>query len=380
MRFSSNDIMFFFGAGASAPFGIPTMKQFVGNFENYLNENADKDERELYSDIKSTLEKKIHRPPDLEAVFTVIDGIISYDNPEKLGMFSLYFATQFKDNFPSKDHVVISQNLKRKFQSFIKENCAIPDSAYELIGKVYKDFFQRIELESSPEKEQYPFAYNSNWTLFTTNYDLCLEYYFFEVAGIGIDTGFEWNYRRKIGVLDPLKLLEEGTGEIKLFKLHGSVNWQIEEKTRKVIERMEKGSSLIGRKYVGELMLYPIAEKQLYFEPYISMLVRLNRELERKNVWIVIGYSFNDLVIRSIFLKHSSEKKHLILVHPNAEAILNQRLSGIKSKISPIQQHFGLCEKKTISGLGSQTFSQVNHQIMHKLVDGEPRFRWDQFP
>jgi hypothetical protein len=143
---------------------------------------------------------------------------------------------------------------------------------------------------------------------------------------------------------------------------------------------MEKGSSLIGRKYVGELMLYPIAEKQLYFEPYISMLVRLNRELERKNVWIVIGYSFNDLVIKSIFLKHSTEKKHLILVHPNAEAILNQRLSGIKSKISPIQQHFGLCEKKTISGLGSQTFSQVNHQIMHKLVDGEPRFRWDQFP
>ena len=71
--------MFFFGAGASAPFGIPTMKQFVGNFENYLNENADKDERELYSDIKSTLEKKIHRPPDLEAVFTVIDGIISYE-------------------------------------------------------------------------------------------------------------------------------------------------------------------------------------------------------------------------------------------------------------------------------------------------------------
>ena len=175
-------------------------------------------------------------------------------------------------------------------------------------------------------------------------------------------------------------MLEEGTGEIKLFKLHGSVNWQIEEKTRKVIERMEKGSSMIGRKYVGELMLYPIAEKELYFEPYISMLVRLNRELERKNIWIVIGYSFNDLVIRSIFLKHSSENKHLVLVHPHADVVLNQRLRGIKSKNSPIKQYFGLSEKKALSGLGSQTFSQVNHQMMHKILDGEPRFKWDQFP
>ena len=47
--------------------------------------------------------------------------------------------------------------------------------------------------------------------------------------------------------------------------------------------------------------MYPIAEKELYLEPYISMLVRLNRELKRKKVWLVIGYSFNDPVIQEIF-------------------------------------------------------------------------------
>ena len=88
MRFDPTNVVFFFGAGTSAPFGIPTMKQFVLDFEDFLNNNSGIKERELYSDIKKTLEEKIHRPPDLEAVFTVIDGIINYDNPEKLGMFS----------------------------------------------------------------------------------------------------------------------------------------------------------------------------------------------------------------------------------------------------------------------------------------------------
>jgi hypothetical protein len=98
----SNDVVFFFGAGASAPFGIPTMGQFVLDFEKFLNENADKKERDLYSDVKQTLETKIHRNADLEAIFTVIDGIINYDDPEKLGMLALYFETERKKQFQMK--------------------------------------------------------------------------------------------------------------------------------------------------------------------------------------------------------------------------------------------------------------------------------------
>ncbi len=56
----SEEILFFFGAGASAPFGIPTMKQFVVDFEEYLNENAEKSERTVYADIKKTLDACMH--------------------------------------------------------------------------------------------------------------------------------------------------------------------------------------------------------------------------------------------------------------------------------------------------------------------------------
>ena len=74
----SSDLTFFLGAGASAPFGIPTMKQLVVNFEEMLENNGTNEELDVFRDIKNTLENVLQRPTDLEDVFTVIDGIMNY--------------------------------------------------------------------------------------------------------------------------------------------------------------------------------------------------------------------------------------------------------------------------------------------------------------
>jgi hypothetical protein len=374
-RFDSRDIVFFFGAGVSSPFGIPTMKQFVTDFESYLNNNADGKERELYLDVKMTLEGKLGRPPDLEAIFSVIDGIINYDNPEKLSMFTLYFATQYREKFPSKEDVQTANNLKQKFQAYVKEHCLFPESTYKQIENVYKDFFNRIAHESSHYNNTLDFVYNNDWTLFTTNYDLILEYYWCEIVQFALDTNFAWNESRRMNILDSRNILAEQTGKIKLFKLHGSINWQIEGRTKDIVEISEGGSSLMGRKYIGELMLYPIAEKQLYLEPFISMLVRLNRELQKKNIWLVIGYSFNDPVIHEIFLQHCSEKKHVILVHPKAQLIADKKFVGTKAKISPINEKFGLTPDQSVYGKSSKPFTEVNKEIMLNILGREPLYK-----
>jgi len=372
----SGDVVFFFGAGASSPFGIPTMEQFVVDFEEFLNENADKKERELYSDIKKTLETKIHRRVDLEAVFTVIDGIINYDNPEKLGMLALYFEIERRKQFPNKEHVRTCQKLKLKFQNFIKDKCDIPET-FTKIEKVYKDFFNRIALELGSYARTENYAYNPSWNMFTTNYDTCLEYFWREIVQVNLDTNFMYDRIRKRDILRPNSILAEPSRVIKLFKLHGSFNWLIDEQTGDVIEVTEKGSSLMGRSYTEELMLYPIAEKELYLEPYISMMVRLNRELKRKPVWIIIGYSFNDTVIQEIFHRNWSPSKHLILVHPKATEILSKNLSGIDG--DPLEKYFGLTEPESITGGKSADYRQVNHQLIHKLKD-QPKFSWNQDP
>ena len=203
----------------------------------------------------------------------------------------------------------------------------------------------------------------------------CLEYYWRQVARAGIDTGFAFDNVRAVRVLRSQRFLQDEPS-LKLFKLHGSVNWKIEKETGEITEEdIPIGTSMTGRRFVGDVMLYPIAEKELYLDPYISMLLRLNRELERKSVWVVIGYSFSDPVVREIFLRKSKREKHLILLHPKAIEVRNRRLSGIKGKVSLMEKRFGLPEDKVIGGKRAENYQKVNHQIIHKLKE-EPKFKW----
>lgn len=373
---TSDQIVFFFGAGASAPFGIPTMKQFVTDFEESLIENGTEGERRTYTDIKKTLEKQLHRQVDLEGVFTVIDGIIDYA-PERLGLLSLYATAKFKKPFPTEINKEICKSLREKFQTFVKEKCVISDESFGKIAQVYRDFFNRFLLELGGRiRQNGDYVWGKNWRIFTTNYDTCLEYFWREAAGADIDTGFDYNTVRKVDILNPRKLLSEGM-EMQLFKLHGSVNWLIEKRSKKVIEVTERGRSYVGRKYEGEMMIYPIAEKELYFDPYISMLLRLNRELESKSIWIVIGYSFNDPIVREIFLRKSNARKHLVLVHPKAKDVFSRRLHSIKAKLSLMEKRFGLSEKEEdlLGEDKKENYKKVNHQIIHTLKEN-PKFKW----
>ena len=68
--------LFFFGAGASRPFDIPTMKEMVTQFRKELSESrvdGIDDEVKLYDDIESTLREEFGAT-DLESVFTVVDA------------------------------------------------------------------------------------------------------------------------------------------------------------------------------------------------------------------------------------------------------------------------------------------------------------------
>jgi len=365
----SSDVVFFFGAGASAPFGIPTMKQFVVDFEEYLNENATRNEQNVYADIKETLEKRLKRQADLEAVFTVINGIIDY-NPERHDLLSLYAVSEFKKPFPTKQDIPTCKLLREKFQTFVKEKCVIPDESFDKIRNVYQDFFNRFALELPPRNlgSNDDYAYDHDWAIFTTNYDMCLEHYWRHVVGIGIDTGFVSDDARAIRVLRSERFLVFGDHRLRLVKLHGSVSWKIGKGTGEITEEdIPMGRSITGRRFAGDMMLYPIAEKELYFDPYISMLLRLNRELASKSVWVVIGYSFNDPVVREIFLRKSNLRKHLILVNPKANEVCENRLHEMKGKLILMEKKFGM-----------EDFRQVNHQIIHKFR--EPKFGVSETP
>jgi len=73
------------------------------------------------------------------------------------------------------------------------------------------------------------------------------------------------------------------------------------------------------------------------------MFYNLNKDLENKRIWIVIGYSFRDPVIRNIFTTNldKSSRKRMILVIPNADNMIRKRFSKYRQSVIPINQRFG---------------------------------------
>jgi len=373
MSFGAHDVFFFFGAGASAPFGIPTMKQFVTDFEKFLQESGTKDEMILYLDIKESLKNRLKREIDLEDVFTVIDGYINFSF-EKLGLLSTYvFSREIEQKgiFPSPTYEAdraTCRTLRKEFQNFVRDKCLIPDDAFDKISRVYQDLFNRFVHEFGGEtykpRDNY---YHSKWSMFTTNYDTCLEHYWRQVARAKLNTGFTVDEARRTWVLTPL--IFERDDLLRLFKLHGSISWLIEPDGTTTEEQSILGRSLVGRRFVGEMMIYPVEQKELYLEPYISMFKPLNHELERKSIWVIIGYSFNDPVIREVFLRNSDERKRIVLVHPSAQEVKYQRLNEIKCK------EFHLLDQK----FGEHNFKEVNHSII-KCFKPNPRYSPQETP
>ena len=69
MTISASDITFFVGSGASAPFGIPTMKRMTLEFENRLTG----EEKQVYEEITTVLRRNNTIEIDIEGVLSVIN-------------------------------------------------------------------------------------------------------------------------------------------------------------------------------------------------------------------------------------------------------------------------------------------------------------------
>lgn len=221
-------------------------------------------------------------------------------------------------------------------------------------------FFYRLWRESETKRSdiflsQGRYAYCDTWTMFTTNYDTCLEHYWRRVARVNLNTGSNVQEATRTWVLNASKLSER---TLRLLKMHGSISWLIEFDGTVTEEQSIMGRPLVGRELVGEMMIYPIQQKELYLEPYVSMLKELNYELKRKSNWIIIGYSFNDPIIREIFIRKSDEAKKIVVLHPHAKRVKEEKLANIEGEVFPMHEKFGENDLQ---------FKRVNRDLVSKL-------------
>jgi NAD-dependent SIR2 family protein deacetylase len=169
--------------------------------------------------------------------------------------------------------------------------------------------------------------------------------------------------------MEPDRLIESnknnGLRSMQLIKLHGSVNWirnrqkEIEEHDYNInIDDVKNRSG--SKDFEDDIIMYPLSQKQLYFSPYIQLFRILLEELKKRDLWIIIGYSFRDSIIRTMFIKslYENNKCQILLVTPDSTEVKNLFPLNTQNRIFEIKDCFG-----------QTNYQVVNKNIVKKLMD-----------
>lgn len=142
-------------------------------------------------------------------------------------------------------------------------------------------------------------------SIYTLNYDLAFEYSF-DKLGIDYRDGFSGFVNRIFG----LRTLQ-GKDKTSLVKVHGSVNWIVEDgKVKEFQPKFESGQVKIDN--TAPVLIYHTSHKlyQTYSTPHSELMRHMLDEMEvGKNVIIVIGYKYGD--------DHINETLYKALENPN---------------------------------------------------------------
>jgi len=242
---------FFFGAGASIEFGIPSLKVMTKEFYEHINSKVnDPFQTDLFNKIYHSMEE-IHGKDnvDIESIISVIVGLKDKLRiKENLGDLSLYIISRnnldIYDAFKDVD-IEILNDLEYRYKDFIRDKVVLKTDGIDRLIKVYDDFFQQIcnivnctnhhdTLTNVPGENTF-----GKWVFFTTNYDNGIEeYWVLHKEYLDVDLGFK-HIRTKYRIMDADTFVNTSLSNVQnamqLVKLHGSANWirnklgQIEE-------------------------------------------------------------------------------------------------------------------------------------------------------
>lgn len=330
------EVALFLGAGASRAFDYPTTAEFVQNLTEVINPNE-----------KRILESLMRAPDvsDIEHVLQTIDPIITFSsNP--------YIKNLFQHSQPTIPLISGSVN----WRDFIKWCSSLKDTA---IGELHRQYeFDRTKLRKIADAygilfeklqvlNQYQYL-----DIFTTNYDSIIEHLCTEGEQVVPFTcGFIRNSRSGREFWNPEQLRKwkpKGRGlAIKLYKLHGSLDWRETDDER--IERMptEERVSRTTKRHKRNILIYPAQKNYVTEDPFRRLMRHFEEVLNQYNSCLVIGFSFRDPFINRDFLDflNAERKRRLIVVSPNASTDAKTNLvegnKKLEKQVIYIDEPFG---------------------------------------
>jgi hypothetical protein len=311
--------MILLGAGASKPFGIPTLQEFSNDFINDLKNRGYED---LVFDIQSVLEK-FGMPLDFESIYSTLESLYNPLNfVKKAGPAVVYFLKNPEILPKSND---FSQALQEA-RNIIYNKCTVSDENFPTVRSCYDGLIRSVNSMMSKEGKKWERGtalIDVTNVIFTTNYDMSLEWYFNEkekgyMDGYEPVSPFIKKYNPQI-----LYRMNSGDSKNRIIKLHGSI-WQFIRNKEMIKTNVNPYSNLLPYKINVEeqMMIYPTKEKDILNHQYFPFF-----HLYKNWNWsrlIVIGFSFRDEPINSTIIENmiTIPESRMIIVNPHPEEVL----------------------------------------------------------
>ncbi len=370
--------MIFLGAGTSkSTYEVPLMTELQYNFSDSLRADEDQSIIEFYDELVENLtssyeELNLDEGVDIEAVLTVLEDLSSAEafnkrwrHPSILNTLKSLDQLKILDDFLCKLDCDLAKRTGRLLKSYVVERCDISGKPAD--DDIYTEFFDLVlgrkglrfkEIINNPYN-------NATFSIFTTNYDICLEEYFRKRSHAFQNGETKTDSNELIVDLTSQNtpLYGGSVSGAKIFKLHGSMNWY-KVRGRSEVFWTDQPSTLAGRHDTRygvkdrEVVIYPIIGKEGRREPFSDVFSHLRQALLTNDSWFVAGYSFRDREIRDLFIDCIRRREvrrsetTVFLIDPKADDIAKDRLSEVI--VVPIDKGFdsdGLrCAREEIEG------------------------------
>ena len=343
----NGSIIFVLGAGFSAPFDVPTMRPFLRSFQDVAERK--------YPDLQETLQRHFLKLPDdsdIEALLT-----------------SLSLAETVKDSLPPTSTISEeldmwekeSHYLKAHLVSYIIERCERFDR--DRASEVLSPLISKLHGSSAIQKVH----------LFTTNYDRIIEYVC-ESINIDFSDGFGRSGRE---LAAPWK--REFSGRIRLYKLHGSVTYYVDRKSRyePIFLRLDRGYPLPSPEFrltregreLEPLMVLPTMEKDTLSDPYGYLNHLFTQTMSETRIVVMIGTSLRDNHLVSAINYNSNNVVVLLIDTDPAPA--SDRIPGVACiKLRASAENFLKVSTERLILLFEQCIEETNKEKIIELVEG----------
>lgn len=285
----ATNIGFFFGAGTSCAFGLPNIMTLTSESKKRLIAF----EQILFDKIETSVK-------DLGGKTTVsIEDILNY-------------VRQIRD--------ITQGRTDYNFGGITGEQAAELDK--DICKAVFNVIREKETIADVSDIRRFMAWYSSAnrgfvKEIYTTNYDMLLEMAM-EANYTPYFDGFTGSYEPFFSPesIESFPCEDDSTSRwIRLWKIHGSLNWMRKDATPTSAERIVRIGKIDAP--VNELMIYPSKEKYNLSrkEPFIAYFDRMKQYLQQGElVYICSGYSFSDQHINDIIFNAMRQNKRLYVM------------------------------------------------------------------